>query len=142
MGGGDGRRNEDGRLNHGGRWAHGERVPLARARYTPFYLHHDGSLGPDRPAPDGPTLGYDFDPRDPVPSISANVSGFYELSPTEGTSPEEGSLWDRFRTVLADGASHQKEEPHVFACKPPYLPLSARPDVLVFQTPPWNGAWR
>ena len=136
MGGGDSRRNEDGRLNHGGRWREEGEWPLARTRYTPFYLHHDGGMSTERPGQDDPPRSYDFDPRDPVPSISANVSGFYELSPLKGTSPAEGSLWDRFRTVLANGASHQKEEPHLFGCKHPYLPLSTRPDVLVFQTPP------
>ena len=137
MGGGDGRKNREGRLNHGGQWRAESEWPLARTQYTPYYLHHDGSLSPDRPGPDGPPCSYLSDPHAPVPSISANVSGFYELSPLpEGTPPEEASLWDHFRTVLADGASHQKEEPHIFGCKPPYLPLSARPDVLVFQTPP------
>ena len=136
MGGGDSRRNEDGRLNHGGRWREESEWPLARTRYTPFYLHHDGGLSAERPGQDDPPRSYDFDPKDPVPSISANVSGFYELSLPEGASPEGDSLWDHFRTVLANGASHQKEEPHLFGCKPPYLPLSTRPDVLVFQTPP------
>ena len=39
-------------------------------------------------------------------------------------------------SIIMDGAAHQKEEPGIVGAKPPYLPLAARPDVLVFQTPP------
>jgi putative CocE/NonD family hydrolase len=40
------------------------------------------------------------------------------------------------RSVVMMGASHQKEEPGILASQPPYPPLAARPDVLVFQTAP------
>ncbi len=86
---------------------------------------------------DDPPRSYRYDPRDPVPSISANVSGFFELAQgPEGASGGVDSLWERFRTVPGEGASHQKEEPGVFGAAPPYAPLSERPDVLVFQSAP------
>ncbi len=34
------------------------------------------------------------------------------------------------------GAFDQREAPRFFACKPPYLSLASRPDVLVFETTP------
>jgi hypothetical protein len=34
------------------------------------------------------------------------------------------------------GAFHQRESPEFYGSREPYLPLSSRPDVLVFQTPP------
>ena len=44
MGGGSGRRSGAGRLVHGGRWRDEHEWPLARTRFTDFYLHGDGSL--------------------------------------------------------------------------------------------------
>jgi len=58
---------------------------------------------------------FDYDPRDPCPSIGGNVFGY--------------------RDVLLAGAFNQVERPGHFLCKPPYLPLSSRRDVVVFRTP-------
>jgi len=63
---------------------------------------------------------YDFDPRDPCPSIGGNVFGH--------------------RDVLLAGAFNQVERPGFFLCKPPYLPLSSRRDVLVFRTNPLKSS--
>jgi uncharacterized protein len=38
--------------------------------------------------------------------------------------------------VMRGGAFDQREAPGFFGCRPPFVPLSSRPDVLVFQTPP------
>ena len=43
MRGGSGRRSGAGRLVHGGHWRDEHEWPLARTRFTPFYLHGDGS---------------------------------------------------------------------------------------------------
>jgi putative CocE/NonD family hydrolase len=40
------------------------------------------------------------------------------------------------RSVVVDGPMHQQEIPGLVGCRPPYLLLSMRGDVLVFQTPP------
>jgi len=137
MGGGDGRRNHEGRLQHGGQWRSEQAWPLAHARPTPYYFQAEGQLSPDRPPADGSPAGFQFDPEHPVPTISGNVVGFYEQLPVpHGIRREMSSPRSRMRSFVLMGASHQKEEPDIFGCEPPYPPLAARPDVLVFQTPP------
>ncbi len=115
MGGGDGRKTPEGRLNHGGAWRDEHRWPLARTQWTPYYLHADGALTPDLPETVSPPSGYTYDPRDPVPTIGGNISVGYELIP--------------------NGGYDQRADPRFFGCVDS-LPLSSRPDVLVFQTPP------
>ena len=57
---------------------------------------------------------FDYDPRNPCPSIGGNVFGY--------------------KDVLVAGAYNQVERPGHFLCEPPYLPLSSRGDVIVFRT--------
>lgn len=40
------------------------------------------------------------------------------------------------RDIMSPGGFNQVEGPRFWGCKPPYLPLGSRPDVLVFQTTP------
>ena len=68
MGTGDGRKTPNGRLNHGGYWRDEQEWPLTRTRYTPYYLHADGSLSTQPPSENNASTTYDFDPNDPVPS--------------------------------------------------------------------------
>ena len=114
MGGGSGRKNTDGRLEHGGRWRDEQEWPLARTRYTSYYLHADGSLSPERPAEAEASTTYAFDPADPVPTIGGNISVGYE--------------------ILPNGAFDQRGSSAAYGAKDG-LPLAARADVLVFQTP-------
>lgn len=114
MGGGSGAKTAEGRLLHGGVWRDEREWPLARARMTPYYLHPDGALSPALPAGAEFTT-YDFDPRVPVPTIGGNISS------------GDG--------ILLQGGWDQKCGPHVWNCKDE-LPLSARRDVLVYQTAP------
>ena len=116
MGGGSGRRNVQGRMDHGGRWRAEKEWPLADARVTPFYLHGDGRLELEPPALAAAPLSYDFDPVHPVPSIGGTI--------TSG------------KPVMSGGAFDQREGPQVFGCQAPYLPLAARPDILVFESAP------
>ncbi|WP_158917145.1 CocE/NonD family hydrolase [Caulobacter sp. S45] len=116
MGGGSGRRNAQGRLDHGGRWRAEADWPIPDTRNTAFHLHGDGRLTPDPQAAGARPLSYDFDPAHPVPSIGGTI-----------TSGEP---------VMRGGAYDQREGPRVFGCVEPYLPLAARPDVLVFETEP------
>jgi uncharacterized protein len=37
---------------------------------------------------------------------------------------------------MEPGGFNQREDPRFYGCRPPYLPLASRPDVLVFQTEP------
>ena len=116
MGGGSGRRNAQGRMDHGGRWRSENDWPLPDLRPTPYYLRADGRLSPQRPGRGEQPLAYDFDPAHPVPSIGGTI-----------TSGEP---------VMRGGAYDQREGPRYFGCREPFLPLAARPDVLVFETAP------
>jgi putative CocE/NonD family hydrolase len=116
MGGGTGRRNKVGRMDHGGHWRDAKDWPLPETKFTNFYLHGNGGLGPDLPEEGGPPLSYGYDPRNPVPTIGGTV--------TSG------------KPIMDWGAYDQREEPRFFGSKPPYLPLASRPDILVFETPP------
>jgi putative CocE/NonD family hydrolase len=116
MGGGSGRRNAAGRFEHGGRWRQATSWPLPEARNTPYYLHANGLLTPDKPAAAVPPCTYRYDPKHPVPTLGGPISSG--------------------QPMMVGGAFDQREAPEFFGCRPPYRPLAERPDVLVFQTPP------
>ena len=116
MGGGSGRKNAAGRLDHGGRWRAEKDWPIPDARLTPYYLQANRLLSPQKPAARALPLAYEYDPRNPVPTIGGNI--------TSG------------RPIMVGGAFDQREAPDFYGSKPPYRPLGERPDVLVFQTPP------
>jgi putative CocE/NonD family hydrolase len=115
MGGGDAHRTAEGRVYVGGKWRDEQDWPLARTVYTPYYLHGDGSLSTRRPERDAPALSYEFDPRNPVPTLGGNVSS-------------QGKL-------MFQGAADQRGRAG-FWLTPDATPLSARNDVLVFRTEP------
>ena len=116
MGTGDGHKDANGRLFHGGYWREADSWPPSDVEFVRYYLHADGSLGTDLPAQQDSSSTYTFDPEDPVPTIGGSFSS---------TSP-----------VFEPGAYDQRESAAVFGAAAPYLPLKARDDVLVFQTPP------
>ena len=116
MGGGSGRRDAAGRMQHGGRWIAADDWPLPQTKFVPYYLHANGTLAPERPQAESAALSYDYDPDDPVPTIGGPL--------TSGQPVFEGGAFD------------QREEPRFFGCRRFGLPLAARRDVLVFQTPP------
>jgi uncharacterized protein len=113
MGGGDGRKSEKGRLRHGGHWRDEQAFPLARTRFTPFYLKPDGSLSRERP--NAAAITFRFDPAKPVPTIGGNLSSV-------------GGLLE------AGGFDQRTRKETLFATE--QLPLSERRDVLVYQTEP------
>lgn len=115
MGGGTGARTAENRLDHGGQWACATTWPPENTQQRRLFLSPDGNLLPD-PVSTAGSISYDFDPADPVPTIGGQV-----------TSGEP---------VMRGGAFDQVTGPDVFGASQPYLPLSARPDVLVFRTPP------
>jgi putative CocE/NonD family hydrolase len=114
MGSGEPYKTKDGRLFVGGAWRDEREWPLSRAVNTDYFLHADGALSTQAPA-EAPPTRYDFDPRRPVPTIGGNVSS-------------EGVLMLR-------GGQDQRCTTDNWLCSD-NLPLSARPDVVVFQTPP------
>jgi putative CocE/NonD family hydrolase len=138
MGGGSGRRSGAGRLVHGGRWRDEHEWPLARTRFTSFYLHGDGSLTTDLPREERSATTYRFDPARPVPSIGANVSSLRDVLPLPPglADPSYAGRGERTVDVMRPGGFDQREAPGFHGCRPPYLPLGSRPDVLVFQSEP------
>jgi uncharacterized protein len=137
MGGGTGRRNQQGRMEHGGRWRAEKDWPIPDVRNTKYYLHGGevrgsgvggsgsggdarggggGRLATELPPIGAAPVSYDFDPEHPVPSIGGTI-----------TSGEP---------VMRGGAYDQREGPRFFGSREPYMPLAARPDVLVFETEP------
>ena len=116
---GDGHKTPEGKLFHGGRWIDAAAWPLPDTRFTPYYFHADGGLSPERPSGGAPSTTYTYDPRKPVPTIGGNVSSGL-----------------RIRNGRGDGPFNQQEHPDFHGSEPPYLPLRARPDVVVFQTEP------
>ena len=113
MGSGDGHRTAEGRLAHGGYWVESAAWPLEGVQPTAFYLHAGGALTMQSSVADASSTTFTFDPEHPVPTVGGNVSA-----------------------RLGDGAYDQRERPDRPGSRPPYLPLAARNDVLVFQTPP------
>lgn len=116
MGGGSGRKNSAGRLDHGGRWRTESDWPIPDTRWTPYYLHRSGLLSASRAPEDFTWDDYEYDPRNPVPTIGGTI--------TSG------------QPVMVGGAFDQREGPRFFGSREPYAPLAARKDVLVFQTLP------
>lgn len=115
MGGGTEEKTPDGRHLHGGVWRDEHEWPLARTKWTPYYLHGDGSLSTVKPGEAASATAYDFDPRNPVPTIGGNISSA--------------------NGIMLQGAWDQRCSDAVWNCHDS-LPLSARKDVLVFMTPP------
>jgi uncharacterized protein len=116
MGGGDGRRSAAGHLQHGGRWITAADWPPPGTDFVPYHLHNDMRLRRDAPAADASPLSFDYDPAQPVPTIGGNLTS---LDP-----------------VAVGGSFDQVEGEGFFGCRPPYLPLASRADVLAFQTEP------
>ena len=138
MGGGDGHKTKEGRMFHGGRWRLENEWPLARARYTRFYLHEGDSLSNDPPEEPSSFTTYNFDPNNPVPTIGANVSSLATLKPPPPGVTDPSTLPQSLRreNIVQAGGFDQREGAEFFGSKPPYLPLGSRPDVQVFQTEP------
>jgi uncharacterized protein len=118
MGGGDELKGEGGRHNHGGAWREEREWPLARTMYSKYYFRENGALSTVPPNAAGMSTTYAFDPKDPVPTIGGNISS------ADG--------------IMLQGAWDQRGGPHVWNGQTP-IPLSARKDVLVFQTGPLDA---
>ncbi len=114
MGGGDGFRDAKGHMQNGGEWTAASAWPPPGASTHAFFLHADGSLSEQPPGDEPPSI-YVFDPRHPVPTIGGQIDSGKDLSP--------------------DGPRDQRCDLKIFGCED-NLPLFARRDVLVFQTPP------
>jgi uncharacterized protein len=115
MGTGNGSKTTDGKLNHGGYWRDEHEWPLARTQHAKFHLRPAGRLSTDLPGADRSSTSFTYDPRNPVPTIGGNISSGNE--------------------IMLQGAWDQRGGEHIWNWQPA-IPLSARNDVLVFQTEP------
>ncbi len=115
MGIGDGHKTADGKLYHGGSWRDEREWPLARTEYTEYYLQPRGGLSAERPDAEKASTDFTFDPANPVPTIGGNISSGND--------------------IMIAGAWDQRGGEHIWNFTDP-IPLSARNDVVVFQTEP------
>lgn len=116
MGGGSGRRNPEGRLDHGGDWISLAGWPPPESVERNFYLGDAGRLSGAPPSATAQSLTYDFDPANPIPTIGGAL--------TSG------------QPVFSGGAFDQREGDRFYGSAKPGLPLSARRDVLSFESEP------
>ena len=141
MGGGTGGMDTAGRIQHGGQWRYEKNWPLKRSVQTAYYLLDGGGLSTSLPESSQLPMSWIHDPENPVPSISGNVTGFYEwIVVPEGLDSAYVPQRARMRSLIPDGPLHQKEREHtvVPAQRDPDTPtlLCEREDVAVFQTKP------
>lgn len=115
MGTGNGHKTPDGKLFHGGFWRDEQEWPLARTQYTKYHLQPDGGLAIEAPKVDQASTSLQFDPRNPVPTIGGCISSGND--------------------IMLQGAWDQRGGEHVWNFQEP-IPISARNDVLVFQSEP------
>lgn len=126
MGTGDGHKDQRGRMNHGGYWRTATAWPLPGTTFMNYYLHGDGTLSPTPPgAADAPTT-YTYDPQNPVPTIGGSFTGSADLTLAGAFDQRERE----FKTPGAGGTAAIG----FYGSRPPYLPLKARSDVVVFQS--------
>ena len=109
--GGDGSKTADGFLKAGGAWQTFGQWPPSDSHATPFYLTAERGLSLNVPA--AGQLAYDYDPRDPVPTVGGNVSSGNQ-------------------TVLA-GPADQRGDKRLLQCRD-VAPLTERKDVLCFRS--------
>lgn len=115
MGGGSGRKTDAGHLDHGGRWMESSAWPLPESHPMVLCPRADMSLS-ETAEPGDTVLSYDYDPADPAPTIGGAL-----------TSGEP---------IFSGGGFDQTEAERFFGCTSPGMPLTARPDILSFETPP------
>jgi putative CocE/NonD family hydrolase len=113
MGGGEGPVAGSRDIARGGEWRECDTWPPEGCTPTAFYLHADGGLSTNAPEAESAATSWSYDPADPVPTIGGNLSAL-------GVDPGAYDQRNDERFPFTDGT----------------LPLSARRDVLCFQTEP------
>ncbi len=118
MGSGRVRRDDNGRMFHGGFWRDESGWPPPDVRPTSYFLRADGGLSTTPPdGPDTPS-SFSYDPTDPVPTMGGGISAA--------------------DSIMLPGAFDQRGRPDFHGCADTE-PLSARGDVLSFQTDPLDA---
>ncbi len=68
------------------------------------------------------------------PGLSLYVSSLRDVLPLPPglADPSYAGRGERTADIMRPGGFDQREAPGFHGCRPPYLPLGSRPDVLVF----------
>ena len=120
MGGGPGGRDAQGRLQHGGEWREAESFKEAHTEPMVLYLHGEGRLRPEASTSPEDSRSFVFDPVDPVPTVGGGVQN------------------GMFPALIQGGAYDQRGREDLWVCCDK-RPLAHRPDVLVFETEPFEA---
>lgn len=115
MGGGQGNKTEQNQLNHGGYWCHDTQFPFTNSQKLTFYCTKEYQLSLQKPSEDD-CIFFESDPNHPIPTIGGAI--------TSG------------KPVYVGGAFDQRERPDFFGTDGSNQPLTARHDIVSFQTPP------
>jgi putative CocE/NonD family hydrolase len=135
MGTGDGHQAKNGRLYHGGEWDETEDWPLPDTEYTKYYAHEDGTLSTEKPDASKSSTTYEFNPRDPVPTLGGNCSSYITYEQREENILEYPLAERKLQDITGRGGYDQRTREDTFGADAPYGPLEGRDDVLVFRTP-------
>ncbi|MGH7129943.1 MAG: CocE/NonD family hydrolase, partial [Planctomycetaceae bacterium] len=134
MGTGDGSRSREGRLYRGGEWRTAREFPLPNAAAIPYYLRAGGTLSTDKPREREASTTFRYDPHNPVPTIGGNISSLADAYPVPEEIAQKITFEQRWGAIVRVGGQDQRTRPDTLGAEPPFMPLSARQDILVFQT--------
>jgi uncharacterized protein len=132
----EGTRTGAGRIFRGGQWRTTQQFPLPEARETAFYFQPDGGLRQSTPSAAEASTTFRYDPRNPVPTIGGNISSLNDFFPVPSAIEARIPYESRWGSLVTVGGQHQQPNESTLGAQPPYLPLAARDDVIVFQTEP------
>ena len=122
---------------HGGGWRVEQEWPLKRAVDTAYYLRSGGGLTTANPGSGDAPTSWTHDPGNPVPSVSGNVTGFYEwVVLPDDLDAAYVPPRARMKSLIPDGPLHQLERESTIGASSPPMLLADRQDVNVFQTEP------
>ncbi len=130
MGGGDAHKTPEGKIFVGGHWRNEYEWPLTRAVMSPYYLHAKGLLSPEKPGNET-VISFQSDPKHPVPTLGGNIAAHNGPPSGHNTIEHAGDSGN----LMEQGPFDQRCRPELWFCEDA-RPLSARNDVLVFQTEP------
>lgn len=130
MGGGDAHKTPEGRIFVGGSWRNEYEWPLTRAVISPYYLHAKGLLSREKPGNETVT-SFQSDPKHPLPTLGGNIAAHNGPPSGHNSIEHPGDSGN----LMEQGPFDQRCRPELWFCEDA-RPLSARNDVLVFQTEP------
>lgn len=136
MGTGNGQVTTDGRLFHGGDWTVSDQWPPNGTEFKKYYIHEEGLLSRSMPTTENSSTTYEFDPKDPVPTIGGNCSSYITYEPRDESILEYPLSERKLVDITGRGGYDQRTRPSTFGATEPYGPLEQRDDVLVYRTQP------